>query len=166
MISILHGDGEVAGWLIEEQAVRFYAFTGSTEVGRLIQNGVGLRRTQMELGSIAHCILCEDADLDVALPKVINASYRKAGQVCTSIQVLLVHRPLLAEVERRLTKLVADLPYGDPRDDATVVGPVISEAAAARIETWIADAVGRGARRPRRRSAPRFGGAANASRRR
>jgi succinate-semialdehyde dehydrogenase/glutarate-semialdehyde dehydrogenase len=147
LMSVLHGDGEVAQWLLSEPAIRFYAFTGSTEVGRLIQNGAGLRRTQMELGSIAHCIICDDADLDVALPKVVNAGFRKAGQVCTSIQVLLVQRSLMEEVERRLTALVAALPYGDPADDRTVVGPVVSEASAKRIESWIALALGNGARR-------------------
>lgn len=147
LMSVLHGDGEVAEWLLGEPLVRFYAFTGSTEVGRLIQGQAGLRRTQMELGSIAHCILCADADLDSALPKVVNAGFRKAGQVCTSIQVLLVQRGIVAEVERRLAQLVAGLPYGDPADDRTVVGPVISEAAAERIETWIELAVKRGARR-------------------
>lgn len=147
LMSVLHGDGEVAQWLLEEPAVRFYAFTGSTEVGRLIQNGAGLRRTQMELGSIAHCIICDDADLDTALPKVVNAGFRKAGQVCTSIQVLLVQRSVMDQVERRLTALVAALPYGDPADDKTVVGPVVSEASAERIESWIALALGKGARR-------------------
>ncbi|TBW38959.1 aldehyde dehydrogenase family protein [Siculibacillus lacustris] len=147
LVSIVNGGAEVARWLLEEPSVRFYAFTGSTEVGRQIQASAGLRRTQMELGSIAHCILCEDADLDVALPKVINAAYRKAGQVCTSIQVLLVERTILAEVESRLAGLVAALPWGDPRDDGTVVGPVISPAAADRIENWIEEAVAHGARR-------------------
>lgn len=147
LLSVLHGGPEVAQWLLDEPSVRFYAFTGSTEAGRAIQQRAGLRRTQMELGSIAHCVLCDDADLDVALPKIINASFRKAGQVCTSIQVLLVQRSLLAEVERRLTALVAELPYGDPAKDETVVGPVISEDAAKRIESWIALALERGARR-------------------
>jgi succinate-semialdehyde dehydrogenase/glutarate-semialdehyde dehydrogenase len=147
LMSVLHGDGEVADWLLSEPAVRFYAFTGSTEVGRVIQSKAGLRRTQMELGSIAHCIVCEDADLDIALPKVVNAGFRKAGQVCTSIQVLLVQSAAVSEVERRLTRLVSELTYGDPGDDRTVVGPVISEAAAKRIESWIAQAEQKGARR-------------------
>lgn len=147
LLSVLHGDGDVAQWLLDEPLVAFYAFTGSTEVGRIIQNRAGLRRTQMELGSIAHCILCDDGDLDAALPKVINASYRKAGQVCTSIQVLLVHRARVEETERRLTDLVSQLPFGDPSDDRTVVGPVISEAAAQRIESWVEEAVAKGARR-------------------
>ncbi|MET0219803.1 MAG: aldehyde dehydrogenase family protein [Tardiphaga sp.] len=146
LMSVLHGGAEVAQWLMAEPKVRFFAFTGSTEVGRAIQSSVGLRRTQMELGSIAHCIVCDDADLDAALPKIINASYRKAGQVCTSIQVLLVQRARYEQVERKLTELVEALPYGDPSDDRTVVGPVISEDAAKRIESWIGIAVKQGAR--------------------
>lgn len=147
LMSVLHGDAEVADWLLEEQAIRFYAFTGSTQVGRSIQARAGLRRTQMELGSISHCIVSADADLDKALPKIIGASYRKAGQVCTSIQLLLVERSIMGEVENRLTEMVRKLPYGDPGNPDTVVGPVISEASAKRIETWIDDAVGAGARR-------------------
>lgn len=147
LMSVLHGGAEVARWLLEEPEVRFYAFTGSTEVGREIQQRAGLRRTQMELGSIAHCVVCEDADLDAALPKIVNAAYRKAGQVCTSIQMLLVQESILPEVERRLTEMVGALPHGDPRDPTTVVGPLISEASAQRIEDWITQALARGARR-------------------
>jgi len=147
LMSVLHGGAEVAQWLLDEPEVRFYAFTGSTEVGREIQKRAGLRRTQMELGSIAHCVVCDDADLDAALPKVVGAAYRKAGQVCTSIQVLLVQAPIVAEVEQRLTAMVSALRYGDPSDAATVVGPVISQESAARIESWVQQALARGARR-------------------
>ncbi|WP_316180419.1 MULTISPECIES: aldehyde dehydrogenase family protein [unclassified Bradyrhizobium] len=147
LMSVVHGDSEVADWMMSEAAVKFFAFTGSTEIGRIIQSKAGLRRTQMELGSISHCLICEDADLDIALPKVVNAGFRKAGQVCTSIQVLLVQRSLIGQVEQRLSELVAGLPYGDPGEDDTVVGPVVSEAAAQRIEAWIALAEQNGARR-------------------
>ncbi len=147
LLAVLHGGADVAQWLLDEGAVRFYAFTGSTEVGQAIQQRAGLRRTQMELGSIAFTILADDADLDRALPKVVNAGYRKAGQVCTSIQLLLVHRSLCAQVEERLGALVRALPCGDPAAPGMVVGPVISEAAAVRIEGWIEQAVARGARR-------------------
>jgi succinate-semialdehyde dehydrogenase/glutarate-semialdehyde dehydrogenase len=146
LITILHGGAEIARWLLDEAAVRFYAFTGSTEVGREIQSRAGLRRTQMELGSIAFTILADDADLDVALPKVLNAGYRKAGQVCTSVQVLLVHAAIVEQVAERLAAMVRELPYGDPADASTVVGPVISEAAAERIEQAVAAALARGAR--------------------
>jgi acyl-CoA reductase-like NAD-dependent aldehyde dehydrogenase len=146
LISIVHGDADVAQLLLEAPQVSFYAFTGSTEVGRKIQERAGLRRTQMELGSIAFTILADDADLDEALPRVVNAAYRKAGQVCTSIQNLLVHRSIITEVERRLAEQVSKLKYGDPAEEGTVVGPVISMAAAERIEQWIKESVKRGAR--------------------
>ena len=146
-LSVITGGAQVADWLIGDERVRFFAFTGSTEVGRSIQSRAGLRRTQMELGSIACTILCDDAKLDVALPKVVNAGYRKAGQVCTSVQLLLTHRSILAEVEQRLAKLVQALPFGDPRDPNTIVGPLISEKEAIRVQSWVEEAVTKGARR-------------------
>ena len=147
LMSVVHGGAQVAQWLLEEQAIRFYAFTGSTEVGRVIQLRAGLRRTQMELGSIAFTVLSDDANLEHALPKVVNAGYRKAGQVCTSVQVLLVQRAIQPAVEARLAALVQALSFGDPADPETFVGPVISEAEAQRIERWIDEAIARGARR-------------------
>jgi acyl-CoA reductase-like NAD-dependent aldehyde dehydrogenase len=146
-LSLLHGSAEVVKHLQEDERVRFFAFTGSTEVGRKIQQAAGLRRTQMELGSIACTILCDDAKLDVALTKVVNAGYRKAGQVCTSVQLLLVHESLRKEVESRLAQLVQALPYGDPQDPDTFVGPIISEAEAIRIDSWIQEAMAAGAQR-------------------
>ncbi|WP_206771926.1 aldehyde dehydrogenase family protein [Polymorphum gilvum] len=146
-LSLVQGGGDVARGLLEDERVRFFAFTGSTEVGRSIQRAAGLRRTQMELGSIAFTILADDADLDRALPRIVNAGYRKAGQVCTSVQILLVQDRILDTVTARLTALVAALPYGDPYAADTVVGPMIAEKEAIRVESWIAEAIGKGARR-------------------
>lgn len=155
-LAVLHGSAEVVRLLQADERVRFFAFTGSTEVGKQIQQAAGLRRTQMELGSIAFTVLCDDARLDAALPKIVNAGYRKAGQVCTSVQLLLVHESLKAEVEQRLAQLVQALPCGDPQDPTTFVGPVITEDSAIRIEAWINEALAQGARRlaggPRRGS--------------
>lgn len=144
-LSVLQGSGDVADALLGDPRVRFFAFTGSTAVGRKIQQAAGLRRTQMELGSIACTIVCSDANLDHALPRIVNAGYRKAGQVCTSIQLLLVQHDRVEELQQRLIKLVKALPYGDPADPGTSVGPVISEAEAIRIEAWINEAVKLGA---------------------
>src|SRR5690606_21449597 len=105
----------------------------------------GLRRTQMELGSIAFTILAADADLDLALPKVVGAGYRKAGQVCTSVQMLLVHEAIANDVTERLSALVRDVRYGDPRAEGTVTGPLISERDAERVEAWVDEAVTQGA---------------------
>lgn len=146
LVSVLYGPGETALALVEDPRVRFVAFTGSTEAGLAIQRRAGLKRTQMELGSIAFTILCADADLDRAIPKIVNAAYRKAGQVCTSIQILLVQEAIAARVEARLAERVRALPFGDPREPGTVVGPLIAEAEARRVERWIAEAVAGGAR--------------------
>lgn len=145
-VSLLHGSGSVAQAMLADERIRFFAFTGSTEVGRAIQKMAGLRRTQMELGSIAFTILCEDADLAKALPKVAMAGYRKAGQVCTSIQVLLVHDAIWERVLKELPPMVAALKYGDPHIEKTDVGPLISEREAIRVESWIQKAKEAGAR--------------------
>ena len=146
-LTVLQGEGDTVGaWLLEEQDIAFYTFTGSTRVGRIIQQAAGLRRTQMELGSIASTLVCADADLDRAIPKIANAGLRKAGQVCTSVQRLYVHRSKVEEVSQRLVEFAATLPAGDPRDPATRVGPLITEQSAIRAETWIQEAVAGGAR--------------------
>ena len=145
-LQIFHGGGEAVRLAMEDARVRYIAFTGSTEVGRIIQSQAGLRRTQMELGSIAFTILAEDADLSSALPKVVNAGYRKAGQVCTSVQVLLVHESLAEQVETILAQMVSGLVHGDPTQAGCSTGPLISLGDAERIETWIGDACQNGAR--------------------
>ncbi len=145
LITVLHGNEDVVNSLLDSESVHFYAFTGSTAAGRAIQARAGLRRTQMELGSIAFGVLGEDANLDFALPKIVNAAYRKAGQVCTSIQLLLVHERIFDQVRDQLTARVRALVYGDPLNPATFVGPVISEEAALRISSWIDEAIQSGA---------------------
>jgi succinate-semialdehyde dehydrogenase/glutarate-semialdehyde dehydrogenase len=146
LLSVVHDvDGQAARSLLADQRVGFYTFTGSTQVGRLIQAGAGLRRTQLELGSIASTILCADANIDIALPKVANAAFRKAGQVCTSVQRFYVHASRFAEVLDRLTGLAEGMPAGDPRTSATRVGPLISVAAAERVEGIVQAAAQAGA---------------------
>lgn len=141
MLTLVHGEGAATGEaLLDEQDIDFYTFTGSTAVGRLIQRGAGLRRTQLELGSIASTIVCTDADLDMALPKIANAAFRKAGQVCTSTQRLYVQEQIVEDVSDRLVQHAARMKAGDPADKANRVGPMIAEAAAKRAEDWINEA--------------------------
>jgi succinate-semialdehyde dehydrogenase/glutarate-semialdehyde dehydrogenase len=145
-LSVLFGSGPVLGkWLLKDQRLRFFAFTGSTAVGESIQGGLGLRRSQMELGAVSATIVCEDADVEAALKKVAPASFRKAGQVCTSVQLLLVHKDLKGEVEAQLPELAASMTAGDPRDPDTAVGPMISEKEARRAESWVEEALSDGA---------------------
>ena len=146
-LSLVQGSGSAVGaQLVEDQRIAFYSFTGSTHVGRVIQAGAGLRRSQMELGSIASTIVCADADIDRAIPKIANAGFRKAGQGCTSVQRLYVERVVFDEVVSKLVDAAAGMPAGDPRAPETRVGPMISEDAARRAGTWIAEAANAQAR--------------------
>jgi acyl-CoA reductase-like NAD-dependent aldehyde dehydrogenase len=146
LIAIVNGPGSTVGQaLLEHSGPAFYAFTGSTGVGEQIQRTIGVRRSQLELGSLSSTIVCADADLSRAVPKAVAAAFRKAGQVCTSVQRLYVHRAVLDDFVSAIAKDVAGRAAGDPTDPDTFVGPVISGKDADRIETWISRAVAGGA---------------------
>ena len=145
-VALVQGPGaEVGTWLVENQDIRFFSFTGSTAVGRVLQRSVGLRPVALELGSISATIVCGDADLERAAPRCINSGFRRAGQVCTSTQRLFVEDTVLDRFTALLVDAIKGIKVGDPRDPDTVVGPMISEVEARRAEQWIAEAVRDGA---------------------
>jgi succinate-semialdehyde dehydrogenase/glutarate-semialdehyde dehydrogenase len=146
-VNLLFGGGEEVGKrILEHPDVAFCTFTGSTQVGREIQRSAGLRRTTLELGSISSTIVCEDANLAWAVPRCVRASFRKAGQVCTSVQRLHVQRGVLDRFLEMLVAETAAARVGDPYAADTMVGPMISEAEAERAERWVQEAVSQGAR--------------------
>jgi acyl-CoA reductase-like NAD-dependent aldehyde dehydrogenase len=146
-IALVQGPGsEIGRWLVQNQQIRFYTFTGSTSVGKQLQRDVGLRPIALELGSIAATLVCEDGDLDRAAPRIANSAFRRAGQACTSTQRLFVHSRVLEPFLEKFGAATAQLKVGDPRDPDTVVGPMISDTEARRAEEWVNDAVATGAR--------------------
>ena len=146
-IALVHGPGGSVGRaLLEDSRIGFYTFTGSTEVGLQISRTVGLRRTQLELGSLSSTIVCDDADIDRAAKLCANAAYRKAGQVCTSVQRIYVEEAVRDDFVHRLIEEVAKRPYGDPKSPETFTGPLISAKEADRVDAWIESAVGAGAK--------------------
>jgi len=145
-LNVVTGSGsEVGRWLTEDPRLRFYTFTGSTEVGEAIQGRLGLRRSCMELGNISGTIVCDDADLGRAVPMIVNGAFRKAGQVCTSVQRIFAQKGICMEFTDRLRQATAKLKVGNPWDQDTDVGPLISEDQAQQAERWIQEAVARGA---------------------
>lgn len=147
LVSLVHGDGPRIGrQLLADPRIDFYAFTGSTRVGREVCAAAGLRGTQLELGSIASTIVCSDGDLDAAAAKIANAGFRKAGQVCTSVQRVLVDHGVARDFADKLVEAARRMKCGDPADPGISVGPMISEAHARRAESWVAEAVTGGAR--------------------
>jgi acyl-CoA reductase-like NAD-dependent aldehyde dehydrogenase len=147
LLALVNGPGERIGRrLLQDQRIAYYAFTGSTRVGREIQQAAGLRGVQLELGSIASTIVCHDADIAMAIPKIVNAGFRKAGQVCTSVQRLFVDRRIADDFVPRFVAAAKATRAGDPADAATVIGPMISREHARRAQSWVAEAVAGGAR--------------------
>lgn len=146
-LNLLFGGGATTGsTLAADERFRFYAFTGSSEVGLKLQANVGLRRSQMELGAICATIVCDDADLDGIAAAVAKAAFRKAGQVCTSVQRLLVHQEHVDRILDELGAAAGGMRAGDPRDPANDIGPMISEQEAIRAESWVREAIDSGAR--------------------
>lgn len=146
-LQVLHGDGEsVALPLLRDPGVAFTSFTGSTRVGTVVKRETGHRPVALELGSIASTILCADADLERAATEITRAGYRKAGQVCTSVQRVFVADEVADELTASLTERVATLRAGDPRATGTNLGPLIGTAAAERVERLVADTVTAGAK--------------------
>jgi acyl-CoA reductase-like NAD-dependent aldehyde dehydrogenase len=140
-LQLVCGSGRDLGdALVGDPRVRFYTFTGSTAVGRRIASRAGLARTQLELGSNSASILAADADVEKIATLVAGAGYRKSGQVCTSVQRLLVDRSRLDELAAAMETRVRALVAGDPRDSVTNIGPMIDVAEAKRAESWVQEA--------------------------
>lgn len=145
-INLVLGPGDPVGSaLVEDERIDFYTFTGSTEVGKRMAASLGLRRANMECGNISCTIVCQDANVEQAVERICQASFRKAGQVCTSVQRLYAHTDVVDDLLQGLRSATERLVVGDPEDPATDVGPMISEAEARRAEEWVEEAARGGA---------------------
>lgn len=145
-LNVVHGGADVGQMLASHPGVDFISFTGSVAAGRAVQQAAGLRRTAMELGSISAVIVHADADLDRAVQLCAAGAFSNAGQVCISVQRLVVHEALVARFCERLVLRAQAMRVGDPADPGTHIGPMISVEAAERAEAWVAEAVAGGAR--------------------
>lgn len=137
-LQLLTGKGsEIGNALLGDDRIRFYTFTGSTRVGRTISANSGLARTHLELGSNSATIVTPSADLEQVARLVTRAGFRKAGQVCTSVQRILADKSVVDDLASLLQESIGALKAGDPRDPRTEVGPLISRAEAERAHAWI-----------------------------
>jgi acyl-CoA reductase-like NAD-dependent aldehyde dehydrogenase len=133
---------------IEDERLKLLSFTGSGKVGWDLRARAGRKRVVLELGGNAACIVDRDqaSRLDFVVERLVFGAFYQSGQSCISVQRVLVHDELYDAVSERLVARVRALRAGDPRDEATFLGPMIDEAAAMRLEGWIDAAVSRGAR--------------------
>src|SRR5262249_52010805 len=114
-------------------------------VAREISKVAGLRRTVFELGGNAATIIAEDGNISHAVGRVVAGGFGYSGQSCISVQRVYIHRSRYDEFRDAFVGGGNKLRLGDPLDDQTDIGPVINEAAAERIETWLTEAVEQGA---------------------
>lgn len=140
--------GHVVEALIADPRVRRVHFTGSTRIGRIIAEKAGtyLKRAVLELGGNAPFIVLADADLERAVSAAAFGSFANSGQGCLSTERIIVDKSLAEEFCARLAAVAKSVVYGDPRDSATVLGPVINGMAAKRLAELVEDAVASGAR--------------------
>jgi acyl-CoA reductase-like NAD-dependent aldehyde dehydrogenase len=144
--SILPVRGENAARFAEDTRIRLLSFTGSPAVGWGLKQRAGKKKVVLELGGNAAVIVDADADLEDAVARIVAGAFYQSGQSCISVQRVLVHRSIYDTVSARLVEALSKLVAGNPRREETFIGPMISEEEAARLDTWIRDAVGRGAR--------------------
>ncbi len=142
---VVTGDADVGAWLVEDPRIAMITFTGSPPVARKISEKAGLRRVTFELGGNAATVIDEDANIVHAVSRTIMGGFAYSGQVCNSVQRIYVHSSRYDEFRRLMIEETGKLVLGDPLDEATDIGPVINEAAAERIDRWIAEAVAQGA---------------------
>ncbi|MGB6121069.1 MAG: aldehyde dehydrogenase family protein [Bacteroidota bacterium] len=135
-----------ANQLVEDQRIKAISFTGSPAVGWALKARAGKKRVLLELGGNAGVIVDDSADLDLAMKSLIPGSYGNAGQSCIAVQRIFVHDLLYDRFLDRFVDLSKAVAVGDPMDEKTIVGPMITEAAAKKVETWISEAVAAGAR--------------------
>lgn len=118
------------------------SFTGSPKVGWMLKQKLADKRVTLELGGDAAAIIAPDANLNWAIPRIAAGAYGYAGQVCIAIQHVWAHVSIYDDVKARLIEATMNCPTGDPAEERTVCGPVISSEEADRIMSWIADSGG------------------------
>jgi len=143
--SIVPCRGGEAAPLVEDERIALLSFTGSPEVGWDLKARCGRKKIALELGGNAACIVDEGTDLDYAVPRIALGAYYQSGQSCISVQRVIAHRSLYAELRERLAAAAAELKTGDPLDESTFLGPLITHEDADRVSRWIAEAVAGGA---------------------
>jgi acyl-CoA reductase-like NAD-dependent aldehyde dehydrogenase len=133
---------------VEDPRLKLLSFTGSAKVGWELKARAGEKEVVLELGGNAACIVDEDpgADIDFVADRLAFGAFYQSGQSCISVQRVLVHDAVYDAVKGELVKRARALVMGDPKDEATSLGPMIDEAAAARLARWIESAVARGGR--------------------
>src|SRR5579864_5842994 len=128
---VIGEDSTIGKRLLEDRRIPLVSATGSCRMGRIVAETVGRRlgRTLLELGGNNGVIVMNDANLDLALRAVLFGAVGTAGQRCTSIRRLFLHRDIAEEMTRKLQSAYAQIKVGNPLDESTLMGPLIDRSA-------------------------------------
>ena len=148
VVNVVPADRDVSEYLVTHPGVDKVTFTGSSAVGRRIAAACGhdLRHVTLELGGKSAAVVLDDADLEQTVSALRLGSFRNNGQVCTLKTRLVVPAALEDEFVDRLSALLDSMPIGDPRDETTQIGPLVSARQRERVEGYIETGRKEGAR--------------------
>src|SRR5436190_3027801 len=139
--SILPMRSSDAAALVEDERIKKLSFTGSAAVGWGLRDRARKKHVTLELGGNAAVIVERDADLDDAIKRCVFGGYYQSGQSCISVQRILAHRDIYDRFRTKFVEAVRGMAVGNPNDEKTFVGPVISQDDAERINKSIQNAV-------------------------
>ena len=138
VLNIVHGTGKEAGEpLCSHPDVRAISFTGSTVTGNRIVKSAGLKKFSMELGGKSPFVVFEDADLARALDAAVFMIFSNNGERCTAGSRILVQRSIYADFVAKFVERAKRITVGDPLDEASIVGPMISQAHLAKVRSYV-----------------------------
>ncbi len=142
--SILPARRDGADLFTVDERLKLLSFTGSPGVGWALKARAGKKKVVLELGGNAACVVDEDADLDDAVERLVFGAFYQSGQSCIGVQRIIAHASIYDALKERLVAATSRLVAGDPKDEATFIGPMISTGEAERLHGWIQAAVAAG----------------------
>jgi acyl-CoA reductase-like NAD-dependent aldehyde dehydrogenase len=143
--SILPCSRDGAELFTTDDRLKLLSFTGSPDVGWALKAKAGKKKVVLELGGNAAVIIDSDTDIPAAVERVVFGAFYQSGQSCIGVQRIIVHEAIYETFRDALVAATRKLISGDPLDEKTFIGPVISEKEAQRLESWIASAKAAGA---------------------
>ena len=143
---IIPVDNELSTHLATDPRVSFLSFIGSSSIGWMLRSRLAPgTRCALEHGGVAPVIIAEDADIEVAIPKIVKGGLYHAGQVCVSVQRVFIHESIARKVAVKIATEASQLRVGDPTKTETDIGPLITPAEVTRVHEWVCEAVESGA---------------------
>ncbi len=138
VLNVVHGFGKAAGEpLVRHPDVRAISFTGSTATGNRIVKEAGLKKFSMELGGKSPFVIFDDAHLERALDAAVFMIFSNNGERCTAGSRILVQKSIYAEFAQKFVARAKKIAVGDPLDDTTIIGPMISQGHLAKVRSYI-----------------------------